>query len=298
MREDGSPFPDEMHPAAITLATGQPQSQVVMGMRRGDGALQWLSLNTEPLKHAGDEAPYGVVITLSDITESKLAERALREYASSVQQLSRRLVEIEEAERRSLNRELHDRIGQDLAAIKLNIELIRAMLAGDARHAVAARLDDARNLVQATIDNTRNIMAGLRPPGLDDYGLAVALKIHAHAVEQRLGIPVRVTGEDPKPRLTPAAEAALFRIAQEALNNTTKHAHARNVEIALILQGSIVALNVTDDGTGFDATGKAPAASYGLRTMRERAEAIGARLAIESMRGRGTRIVVTLERAA
>jgi PAS domain S-box-containing protein len=79
VHEDGSPFPDDEHPALVTLRTGVPQSQVVMGVRRGDGALRWVSVNTEPLKHPGAEAAYAVVTTLADITDRKRAEQALRE---------------------------------------------------------------------------------------------------------------------------------------------------------------------------------------------------------------------------
>lgn len=297
VREDGSPFPQAEHPATVTLRTGRPQSQVVMGLHFTDGALRWISLNTEPLKHAGDDTVYGVVTTLADITDRRMAEQALRDHAANMQQLSRRLVEVEEAERHNINRELHDRVGQDLAAVKLNIELIRAMFAEDARRSIGSRLDDTQKLVQATIDNTRGIMAELRPPGLDDFGLAVALKAHADTVAKRLGIPVRVSGEDPKPRLPPAAETALYRIAQEALNNIAKYARATNVEIALAAHASGVMLTVADDGTGFDI-GQVPANSYGLRIMRERAEAVGGRLEVDSAPGRGSRIVVSLEHSA
>ena len=294
IREDGSTVSREKHPAIVTLRTGRAQSQVVLGVETDGGELRWLSINTEPLKHAGDETPYAVVTTLVDVTERKRAEQALREYASNLQQLSRRLVEVEEEERRNINRELHDRIGQDLAAVKLTIELIRAALSADAQSRVGPRLDDAQGLVQATIDNARNIMAELRPPGLDDYGLEVALMTHADAVAQRLGIPVRVSGEYPKPRLAPVVETALYRVVQEALNNVAKYANAKNVEITLATQGRDVTLTVTDDGIGFD-TAKVPANSYGLRIMRERAEAVGARLEAESAPGRGTRIAIILE---
>jgi two-component system sensor histidine kinase UhpB len=297
MREDGSTVRREEHPAMVTLRTGRAQSQVVLAVETDGGDLRWLSINTEPLQHPSDATPHAVVTTLVDITERKRAHEALREYASKMEQLSRRLVEVEEDERRNLHRELHDRVGQDLAAVKLNIELIRATLAEDTRRVVEARLDDARNLVQAAIDNTRNVMAELRPPGLDDYGLAVALKAYAGTMQERLGIPVRVSGEDSRPRLPAAVETAFYRIVQEALNNIAKHAKARNVEIALTVRAAEVTLTVADDGAGFDI-GNTPADSYGLRVMRERAEAVGARLEVDSAPGRGTRIAVSLERRA
>ena len=296
VREDGSTVSREAHPAIVTLSTGRAQSQVVLGVEVEAGEVRWLSINTEPLMHAGEKSPYAVVTTLVDITERKRADWALREYAARMQQLSRSLVEVEEEERRNIHRELHDRIGQDLAAIKLNIELIRAMAGGELRSVVGARLDDAQKLVQVTIDNARNIMAELRPAGLDEFGLVVALRTHAETVARRLGIPVRVRGADPSPRLAAGVETAIYRIAQEALNNVAKHAGARDVEITLAAHGSHVSLTVVDDGAGFDAA-RLPPDSYGLRVMRERAEAVGARLEVDSAPGRGTRIVVRLEEA-
>jgi signal transduction histidine kinase len=158
---------------------------------------------------------------------------------------------------------------------------------------VGVRLDETQRLVQSAIDHARNIMAELRPDGLDDLGLFVPLKTHAELVAKRLGIPVNVTGGDPKPRLGSAVESAFYRIAQEALNNVAKYAHARNIGITLAAGGRGVTLSIADDGAGFDVS-RVPDTSYGLRIMRERAEAVGARLAIDSAPGHGTRITVTV----
>jgi two-component system, NarL family, sensor histidine kinase UhpB len=209
-------------------------------------------------------------------------------------ELLRRLAEVEEDERRAIHRELHDRIGQDLATAKLNIDLAKSN--EPAESAAGVRLEAARDLVQSAIQNSRDIMAELRPPGLDDHGLAVALELYAEAVAKRLSIAVTVRGIELEQRLPRLAETSLFRIAQEAINNLAKHANARKVDISLYEEAQEVRLTISDDGSGFDATRLPEAGRYGFQIMRERAEAVDARLEVESAPGRGTRIIAIMER--
>lgn len=229
------------------------------------------------------------------IAVSERDDRIVALHASEerLRRLSRRLIEVEETERRSINRELHDRVGQNLSALNLNVEIVRGLLPGEALQKVGARLDDARTLLEETLGQVRNLMAELRPAALDDYGLLAALRHHAAAVAARLGIPIVVEGKDPEPRMPLTTEIALFRIAQEALNNVAKHARARAVTVTLTATPRGVKLTVADDGVGFDAGRVSPGApTYGIVTMRERAETIGASLHIESASGKGTRIAV------
>lgn len=207
-------------------------------------------------------------------------------------ELLRRLAEVEEDERRAIHRELHDRIGQDLASAKLNIDLARSSAAA------GARLDVARDLVQIAIDNSRDIMAELRPPGLDDHGLAAALELYAESVGKRLSISVTLRGVELEERLPRLAETSFFRIAQEAINNLAKHANARKVDISLYQEEQEVRLTISDDGSGFDVARLPEAGRYGFQIMRERAEAVDARLEIESAPGHGTRIIAILGRTA
>jgi signal transduction histidine kinase len=228
--------------------------------------------------------------------ERRRAEEKLQRSLGRLQELSRRLADVEEAERRNISRELHDRVGQNLSALNLSLNLVRAQLPTDAASAVGERLLDAQSLVEASVRQVRDVMADLRPPALDDYGLLAALRTHADALSERLGVPVVVTGREPEPRLSPAAETALFRIAQEALNNVSKHARATTVEIHLTAVNGTAELSVTDDGVGFDATSPSPQrATWGLKTMRERAEAVGATLRIEPAPAGGTRVLVAVD---
>ncbi|MGV3626483.1 MAG: PAS domain-containing sensor histidine kinase [Betaproteobacteria bacterium] len=227
-------------------------------------------------------------VILRDITERRQAEAAQRE-------LSRQLIETEEAERRAISRELHDRIGQDLSAINLTIDIMRMQQSGNAQQGLQSRLDDMQRLVRSSIDSTRDIMADLHPAGLEDSGLALALQYHAEHISQRLHIPVTVNNGWHGARPAPAVELALFRIAQEAVSNIAKHAGATNIRIALEKDAAAnwLALRISDDGRGFDSSAARPR-NHGLRTMRERAQAVGAVLRVDSTPGKGTRISVEL----
>jgi two-component system sensor histidine kinase UhpB len=229
-----------------------------------------------------DEAgrPLKVVGACLDITEHKAAEAALRA-------LSRRLVQAEETERRRVARELHDQVGQNLSALNINLDIVMGSLR-DA--ALKRRMEDSLRLVDGTLQSIEAVMAELRPPLLDEYGLGAALAWYAEEYSQRTGIKVTVDkARDPGNALRPEAAVALFRIAQEALNNVAKHAGAKLVRIGLSLEGEEMNLSITDDGCGFDPA-QPPRGRWGMSTMRERAEAAGGRFLIDSVPGKGTTV--------
>jgi PAS domain S-box-containing protein len=232
-----------------------------------------------------------------DITERKQAEDRLRELANELRRLSERLIEIEEIERRRINRELHDQIGANLSALTLELELIRKRLPQQSPAEIRERLDDASRLVSEVVQHARNVMADLRPPALDDYGLLAALRAYAEPLSIRIGIPISVGGDEILPRPSAAAETALFRVAQEALNNAAKHARAGRIDVTLMADERRVKLMVADNGIGYDRTGRSPTAEgWGLRTMRERAAALDADFTVESEPGKGTRVTIELTR--
>jgi signal transduction histidine kinase len=223
------------------------------------------------------------------------SEHRFRQLAENLQALSRRLVELQESERRQLSRELHDRVGQNLTALKINIDILQTALASQGNDEVRGRVDDSAALLESTMDTIENVMSELRPPMLDDYGLAAALDWHARNFSKRTGIAVVVRASEPAVRPALQVEIALFRIAQEALNNVAKHAGARRVEIALEHANGECVMSVEDDGIGFD--GKEDASDkakrgLGMVTMRERAQAVGGSFEVQALPGRGTQLTV------
>ena len=243
--------------------------------------------------------PLRVYGTNVDITERKRTENALRDSGVQLQALSRRLVELQESERRRLSRELHDRVGQNLTALKINLDILQTALASHRNDEVRARVDDSAALLESTMDTIENVMSELRPPMLDDHGLAAALDWHARNFSRRTGIAVAVRASETAGRPALQVEIALFRIAQEALNNVAKHARAQHVEIALDHANGECVMSVEDDGIGFDGVEDAsdkPKPGLGMVTMRERAQAVGGHFEVRALPGRGTQLTVRVPR--
>jgi signal transduction histidine kinase len=221
------------------------------------------------------------------------AERDARELATRTRELSRKLAAVEQVERQRIHRELHDRIGQNLALLNLGLDIAATQIPDDCGDAVKPRLREARAIVQTTIAHVRNVMAELRPPALDEYGLAAALRAYVASVQATTDLLATFEGRDVVPRPSALVESTLFRIAQEAVTNTAKHAAASRVTVRVVATAEVLTLSITDDGKGFDASDPTSDDSkWGVTTMRERAEAIGARLRIASEPGHGTAVIV------
>lgn len=223
------------------------------------------------------------------IENARLYER-LAEREAMLEQFAARTVEAQEIERRHLAGEIHDGISQPLISLWYHLQAAEAFATDPA--VVAHELGRAKDLTSAALDEARRAIAGLRPSVLDDLGLGPSLESLAHTV---VGPEVEVDIGGPS-RLPSHVEVALYRIAQEALQNVMKHASASRVTLRLSSAHGCVQLVVEDDGRGFRHTQAArnrngdPA--YGLVGMRERAELVGARLEVTSTPGSGTRVLV------
>jgi signal transduction histidine kinase len=224
------------------------------------------------------------------IENSRLLQASLAGEAQ-VRTLSTRLAEAEENERRRIARELHDQVGQSLSALSINMNIMHSQIP-EYLPGFKRRLDDSLMLIDQTTDHIRHLMSELRPAVLDDYGLKAALDWAAGSVARRTNLKLLVEGKCN--RFPPRVEISLFRIAQEALGNITRHASAHNVKILLTQAGPDMSMSVTDDGAGFNPSAVAATekSGWGLRLMAERAESIGASLQVESTPGQGTIITV------
>lgn len=223
--------------------------------------------------------------------EQEVGERARAE--ERLHALSGRLAEAEELERRRVARELHDQVGQNLTALGINLNILRAQVGAGAGDALS-RIDDSLVLVEQTTERVRDLMADLRPPVLDDYGLAAAIQWYAKQFSYRTGIPVVVETEGTVPRIESGREIALFRILQEALTNAAKHARAKQVAVRVRAAQGVLHMTITDNGAGFDPARSAADGSqgWGLRNMTERARMAGGSCRIESAPGQGVRVRV------
>ena len=198
----------------------------------------------------------------------------------------RALLEGQETERRRLARELHDETGQALASILLGLKTLEPELGEEPLALI-------RELVDSALGHVRRLTVELRPPALDDFGLAAALERLASVTGERSSLAIDVNVTLPAGKLPPEHETAIYRIVQEALTNVIKHASAHSVSIVVTSSDRLVRAIVEDDGAGF-AVGKVREHALGLVGMRERAQLLGGRLDVESSPGSGTTIVAEL----
>jgi len=230
--------------------------------------------------------------------QARLRE-SVRQQGERLRALTARLAEAEEIQRRRLVRELHDQVGENLTVLGINLNLVRTHLPEETTELVYSRLDDSLALVEETVERIRGVMAELRPPMLDDFGLVATLHWYGAQFASRTGVTVMVEGDEPVSRLSAPAENALFRIVQEVLTNVAKHAQATQVVVTMAVGDETVRLVVADDGVGFDPARLAMPdgrQGWGLITMTERAEAVGGRFRIESRPQQGTRVIVEVAR--
>jgi signal transduction histidine kinase len=239
-------------------------------------------------------------LELESRVEARTAElqamnRVLRESRRRLQVLSQRLVQVQEDERRSLARELHDRVGQSLIALNLNLTIIQAELSKGYTEQLGRRMADSIRLVTQVITLVRDVMSNLRPTILDDYGLESALQTYVNEFQARYGIPVRFETHTPVPRLESSIEITLLRISQEALTNIARHAQATEAVLSLRLDEKQVYLTIEDNGVGLHPPEKAKGPrSHGLKIMQERAEALEGTLTIRATPGKGTKLEVMI----
>jgi signal transduction histidine kinase len=207
--------------------------------------------------------------------------------SADLQRSRERLVLAQEEERRRLARELHDSVSQALYGISLGVHTARLQLDRDPKD-LAETLDYVLELAEAALIEMRALIFELRPESLETEGLVTALSKQAAALHARQGVIVQVDlGDEPDVPLD--VKQDLYRIAQEALHNTVKHARASQIELRLQQVGEMVSVEVSDNGRGFDTTSSFPG-HLGLHSMQERVKSLGGELRIDSAPGQGTRI--------
>jgi signal transduction histidine kinase len=236
-----------------------------------------------------------------EIAERKEAEATIIDYTARLRALSQQLVAVQDAERKALATELHDRIGQNLSALNMSLNLNLAMLSDPlppaALPTIRARLKDALSLIEQTTEIVRGVMEELHPALLEQYGLKTALRWHGEEFSGRTGIAFQYSAAESFPRLQGKVETTLFRIAQEALINVAKHARATAVTVTLARTATSIELQVGDDGLGITPERlhqPIAGSGWGLAIMAERARTIGATMRIEPGRDKGTTVVVTV----
>ena len=273
------------------LHAGETSLNELIDIETMDGQKKTIRNSAAPV-HDIEGHIIGAVIVNEDVTEQVNAEEALRESANRLQRLSRRLLTVQEAERRHLSRELHDEFGQLLAAVALHLRAAKNV----AGEAAQSSLNESIDLLHRAGAQMRNLALELRPIMLETGGLDATLRWLTEQFEQRTGIATAVVGHVGD--VSGDLATACFRIIQEALTNVVRHAQAHHVRIELTRREGLLELTIQDDGVGFDVDKAvdrtASSGHLGLLGMRERVEILGGTLKIESHPGRGTQIRVSL----
>ena len=258
-------------------------------IRSADAQYRWFRARAVPLRDSDGKVVkwYG---TCSDIHDSKLLEQSIRDSAvelerlvnsrtAELRRLSGRLMTMQDEERRRIAREIHDGLGQELAAAKM---ILDGILAKDPSRQVQQASVDASQLVERAIQQVRTISHLLHPPLLDEVGLVSALRWFLEGLSERSGINVRLDLDPPTiGRLKSELETAIFRIVQEALTNMFRHSGARNGIVSLAERNGNILVSVTDDGKGVDQGVmqlRPESVGVGIGGMRQRVSELGGSL--------------------
>ncbi len=234
------------------------------------------------------------------LAKEKEARQVSEEKADDADQrlriLAERIVSEEEAGCNRLARELHDGVGQKLTALKINLNLIFEQLSEHSRSLVEQRFKDSLDLTTKITKRLRETTSALRSPVLDYDGLFEALKWECDRFSNRTGIRVDLQGKEPEKRPSPEVETTLFRIAQEALTNVSKHADANTVTLKLYTSKKELRMIVADNGVGFDPDNmpRKPNSGLGFSIMRERVEAQNGMLQMYAEKDKGVQILVCI----
>ncbi|MFO0819329.1 MAG: PAS domain-containing sensor histidine kinase [Pirellulales bacterium] len=255
---------------------------------RGDGTKAVLSLWVEPIEFQGE--PFNFTSAI-DITQRRTAEQKL----TAEQQVLRRLVDITERDRQLLGYELHDGLVQDMTAATMFLESAASEFENQTGEACES-LNIGLTLVRDAVREARRLIGGLQPPALDQGNAILALQRLVEELRKTWGKTIEFHHELGQHRFLPALELAVYRIAQEALQNAVRHSHASRITVSIALHEEMVRMTIVDNGEGF-VPASVSRKRYGLVGIRERARLLGGTAIIESAPGQGTQIIVDLPTA-
>lgn len=294
-RSDGKYMAHGDTPVGVALKTGASLHGEDVIIEKPDGSRVTVCVHIDPV-YDPSGAITGVVNFFYDVTERKRREsdtkaqaeeleRAVQQRTASLSRLSRRLMHIQDEERRRLSRELHDGLGQDLSLAKMTVDsLVRE---GSQDSTLLNVAQEVQLLIDRALEQTRTISYLFHPPLLDELGFRSAVIGYVDGFSTRSRIKVAVDIPRELPRFAEQVETALFRIVQESLTNVYRHSHASEAAIRVTITEGVLQLEISDNGKGFDP---ADSKGVGLTSIRERLRELEGSLNIHS--GQGSRIVV------
>ncbi len=256
--------------------------------RRKDGSTFPLDLAVSEIWVKGHQTYTGLI---RDITVQKKNEDALQEANFRLKVLSRQILELQETERQQLAYDLHDEIGQNLTAMKMNLQTLRGISPATKGLGI---ISDSEDILDQMLTHVRELSLDLHPSLLDDLGLGPTVRWYATRQADRAGWVLKLHLDQTSPQLTKTNALSGFRFVQEALTNIMKHAQAKEVEVHLVQDSEELKVVIQDDGIGFDVSHALSQASkgktFGLLSMQERIRLVGGHVTIQSTQGKGTAI--------
>ena len=210
-----------------------------------------------------------------------------------IRRLASHLQDIREDERKRIGREIHDELGQQLTAIKMDVAWVNKKIPNEPA-LIKNKMKNVINLLNSSNQSIRRILNELRPNILENHGFIESVESLGRQFTKNTGIPVVFKSPDIEPKLSESVITAIFRIYQETLNNITKYAYASKVLTTLSINEDILIFTIKDDGHGFDPLIISSKKSFGILGMKERIILLGGHFEIISSSGNGTKITVSL----
>jgi len=239
----------------------------------------------------------GNVITIlslvHNITERKITEETLNQSYEEIRRLNGHLQKIREDERKLIAREIHDELGQQLTAIKMDVVWIDKKIPEEST-AIKSKLKNIIGLLDGSNQSVRRILSELRPVILDEHGLLAAIEWLARQFTETTGIPVKFTTTEKNFKVSEQIANCIFRIYQEAFTNITRYAQAKNVSSSMWIMEENINLIIEDDGIGFDTASLQNKKSFGILGMKERVHSLDGKFELDSSHGKGSKIMVSL----
>lgn len=251
----------------------------------------WASISFNPIKK--DDMVIGTACYARDITEEKLAKEDILNKNKLLKNLTSHLQHIREEERKIISREIHDELGQQLTALKMDIDWVLHKQSGR-EDPVTSKLKYMLQTSDTLITTIRRISSDLRPAIIDDLGLIAALEWKCNDFEEKTGIPCKFVSKIHERKFDNSIGINAFRILQETLTNITRHAAAHSVDVSFSENEKGLCLEIADDGKGISDENMKNAKTLGIIGMKERAALLGGSLVIEGAEGKGTRTTLIL----
>lgn len=301
IHEDGSEYPLADHPSLVTLRSGVPLRDVVMGIQKVDGLFKWISINTVPIYYSDKkDVPDAVIASFIDITQIKKDREELirnqqllalenERYIAATKAVAHAVVDAQEKERAEIGVELHDNVNQILTTSRLYLDL--AVLNEENRVELITRSSAG---LAAAVTEIRKICQSLVPASLHDLGLVASIEDLVETVKMTRVVNAEFYHRGDIEAIATKSKLVLFRIIQEQVTNVLKHAQATNLIIELVIDNKVISLSISDNGKGFDSDGKTIKKGVGLYNIDKRAELLNGKMKMITSPGNGCKLNILI----